>query len=365
MPPRSLLSLAPPPLLHELTRRWAPEPGTHVLVAVSGGGDSVALLYLLAALAPGRGWTLAVATLDHGLRGEESAADRRFVEELAASLGLPCRAGEAGLGAPGERTDPAGASGAADRSGAARAPDLSSPPALPSEAKLRTLRRSFLTAAADAGAAACIALGHTLDDQAETVLHRLARGTGLAGTRAMARWTPPFWRPLLGVRRTELRRLLEAAGHPWREDASNREPHAARNRLRLGALPALEAALGPAAVENLARAAELARDDEELLDALAAEEEARVVAGREPDAIALDRRALTGLPAALARRVVRRALADLDREQPGEAAHVHAVLALARAEGSGTEAHLPRGVLARREGGRVILSLPHSAQDPP
>jgi hypothetical protein len=89
------------------------------------------------------------------------------------------------------------------------------------------------------------------------------------------------------------------------------------------------------------------------------------VAGREPDAIALDRRALTGLPAALARRVVRRALADLDREQPGEAAHVHAVLALARAEGSGTEAHLPRGVLARREGGRVILSLPHSAQDPP
>ncbi|MBP1612296.1 MAG: tRNA(Ile)-lysidine synthetase [Acidobacteria bacterium] len=353
MPPGSLLSFAPPSLLHELTRPWAPEPGARVLVAVSGGGDSVALLHLLAALAPGRGWTLAVATLDHGLRGEESAADRRFVEELAASLGLPCRAGEAGL--------PVGS----DLSGTA---GHAVPPALltlPSEAALRTLRRSFLAAAADVDAAACIALGHTLDDQAETVLHRLARGAGLAGTRAMARWAPPFWRPLLGVRRAELRRLLGAVGLPWREDASNREPRAARNRLRLGALPALEEALGPSAIENLARAAELARDDEELLDALAAEAEARVVTGRQPDAIALDRHALTGLPAALARRVVRRALAALDPEQPGEAAHVRAVLALARADGPGTEAHLPRGVLARREGGGVILSRPPSAQDTP
>ena len=335
MPPGSLLSHAPPTLLHELTRPWAPEPGARVLVAVSGGGDSVALLRLLAALAPGRGWSLAVATLDHGLRGEESAADRRFVEELAAELGLPCRSGETGSSA------------------------------LPSESALRALRRSFLTAAADADAATCIALGHTLDDQAETVLHRLARGAGLAGTRAMARWAPPFWRPMLGVRRADLRRLLDVAGHPWREDASNREPHAARNRLRLVALPALEEALGPAAIENLARAAELARDDEELLDALAAEEEARVVTNRQPGAIALDRRALTALPAALARRVVRRALAALDLEQPGEAAHVRAVLALARAEGPGTEAHLPRGVLARREGGGVILSRPPSAQDTP
>ena len=350
MPPGSLLALAPPSLLHELTRPWAPEPGLRVLVAVSGGGDSVALLHLLAALAPGRGWALAVATLDHGTRGEESAADRRFVEKLAASLGLSCRAGEAGLPA------------SAGLPGPNAATDAAVPP---SEAALRTLRRSFLASAADADAAACVALGHTLDDQAETVLHRLARGAGLAGTRAMARWAPPFWRPLLGVRRAELRRLLEAAGHPWREDASNREPRATRNRLRLGALPALEEALGPAAIENLARAAELARDDEELLDALAAEEEARVVTGRQPDAIALDRRALTGLPAALARRVVRRALAALDPEQPGEAAHVRAVLALAQADGPGTEAHLPRGALARRKGGGVILSRPPSTQDTP
>ncbi len=353
MLPSSLLALAPPSLLHELTRPWAPEPGARVLVAVSGGGDSVALCRLLAALAPGRGWTLAVATLDHGLRGEESAADRRFVEALAASLGLRCYAGEAGS---------VGASGSRAPSRPARTADTAAPP---SEATLRAVRRSFLTAAAAEAGAACIALGHTLDDQAETVLHRLARGTGLAGTRAMARWAPPFWRPLLGVRRTDLRHLLEAAGHRWREDSSNREPGAARNRLRLGALPALEAALGPAVVENLARAAELARDDEELLDALAAEEEPRVVADREPDAIALDRRALTGLPTALARRIVRRALVALDPGQPGAATHVRAVLALSRAEGPGTEAHLPRGVLARREEGRVILSRPPCAQDTP
>jgi tRNA(Ile)-lysidine synthase len=181
----------------------------------------------------------------------------------------------------------------------------------------------------------------------------------------MARWAPPFWRPLLGVRRAELRRLLEAAGHAWREDASNREPHAARNRLRLGALPALEQALGPSAIENLARAADLARDDEELLDALAAAEEARIVTASRPSEATLDRRALAALAPALARRVVRRALAALDPEQPGEAAHVRAVLALARADGPGTEAHLPRGFVARREGGRVILSRPPSAQDTP
>ncbi len=362
MPPGSLLLFAPPSLLHELTRPWAPEPGARVLVAVSGGGDSVALLHLLAALAPGRGWTLAVATLDHGLRGEESAADRRFVEELAASLSVPCRAGEAG---PPDGNGPPGPTGHSGPPPPVPAPRTAPPPTPPSEAALRSLRRSFLAAAADADGAACIALGHTLDDQAETVLQRLARGAGLAGARAMARWAPPFWRPLLGVRRAELRRLLEAAGHAWREDASNREPHAARNRLRLGTLPALEQALGPAAIENLARAAELARDDEELLDALAAAEEARVVTACRPDAATLDRRALAALAPALARRVVRRALTALDPEQPGEAAHVRAVLALARADGPGTEAHLPRGLVARREGGRVILSRPPSAQDTP
>lgn len=344
MPARSLLAHAPPSLLHELTRPWAPAPGARILVAVSGGGDSIALLHLLAGLAPGRGWTLTVATLDHGVRGDESAADRRFVEELAAALDLPCRAGEA------------------DRPAA---PDGSATAAAPSESILRTLRRSFLAAAAEQDAAACIALGHTLDDQAETVLHRLARGAGLAGARAMARWAPPFWRPLLGVRREALRRLLLGAGCPWREDASNREPRAARNRLRLGVLPALEEALGPAAIENLARTAELARDDEELLEGLASKESARVVTARHAGAIALDRRALIALPPALARRVVRRAVAALDPGQPGEAAHVRAVLALAQADRPGTEAHLPRGLVARREGGRVILSRSSSVQDTP
>jgi tRNA(Ile)-lysidine synthase TilS/MesJ len=360
MPPGSLLALAPPPLLHELTRPWAPARGARVLVAVSGGGDSVALLHLLSALAPGRGWRLTVATLDHGLRGAESAADRRFVEELAASLGWPCRAGSAARDDQDPRTLPSAAAAAPDAAGSGTAAH----PAPRSETALRAQRRAFLASAATVEEADCIALGHTLDDQAETVLYRLARGAGLAGSRAMARWTPPFWRPLLGLRRAELRRLLQAAGYAWREDASNREPHAARNRLRWGVLPALAQALGPAAIENLARAAELARDDEALLDALAAQEEARLVSARRAGAAELDRRALAALPPALARRVVRRALAALDPEQPGEAAHVRAILALARAEGPGLEAHLPRGLVARREAGRVILSRSLSAQDP-
>lgn len=324
----------PAPLRTELTRPWAPEPGARVLVAVSGGADSVALLHLLAALAPGRGWELRVATFDHGWRGEAGRADCRFVSELAAALGLPCREGAAG-GNAGPRT----------------------------EALAREARRRFLAEVAVECGAAAIALGHSLDDQAETVLFRLARGSGLAGTAAMARQAAPYWRPLLAVRRVTLRDLLARAGLAWREDSTNRALDAARNRIRQRALPALEEAAGASAAANLARAAELARDDEELLEALAAGETPGIV-GSSADAVTIDRARLAALPPALARRVARRALRALDASQPCEASHLLAIVALAAASGPGTEIHLPRGVVARRRRGEVILTSLNPPRDP-
>ncbi len=332
MTPPSLIASAPAPLLSELTRPWAPGPGTRVLAAVSGGADSVALLHLLAGLAPGRGWEICVATFDHRWRGEEGRADCRFVSELASRLGLPCREG-CGPEEP-ART----------------------------EALAREARREFLAQTAGEFGAGAIALGHTLDDQAETVLFRLARGSGLAGAAAMARYAAPYWRPLLGVRRAALRDLLSSAALGWREDATNRTLAAARNRVRHVALPALEAAAGEAVATNLARAAELARDDEELLEMLAGER-ASALLGSSGDEVTLDRAGLAELPAALARRVARRALRALDPSQPCEAAHLLAIVALAAASGPGTEIHLPRGIVARRRRGRVILSRLDPSRD--
>lgn len=320
---QQLLETAPAPLLRQLTRPWSPPRGCRIVVGVSGGADSVALGLLLGALAGGRGWSVLLASLDHERRGRAGADDRRFVERLARQAGLESRTVR--RPAPGD------------------------------EAAARRVRRHVLQEIAAAEDAAAIALAHTMDDQAETVLHRLARGTGTAGLGAMQRWSAPWWRPLLGVRRDALRRLLHRCGMAWREDETNLAPDATRNRLRRRALPALAAALERDVVPALARAAELAQIDEELLAALAAEQAAHV-ARRTTTGVELDRRALCELAEPLARRLL---LAELTRLVGGErlaATHVEAVLALARASGPGTAADLPLGWRATRRGATLTLA---------
>src|SRR6185436_5257565 len=201
-------------------RELVPERGV-VLVAVSGGGDSVALLHLLArsALGPER---LAVGHLDHGLR-RGSAADRRFVERLAKSLGIPC---------------------ISDRRSV---PDLRRRDESLEEAA-RRVRRGFLVEAARAAGATVIASGHTLDDQAETVLMRFARGAGPTALSGMAPAGPgPFVRPLLGIEREALRAWLARRKISFRRDPSNAEERFDRNRVRRLVVPVLSRALNPAA----------------------------------------------------------------------------------------------------------------------
>ncbi len=325
----SILSLAPAPLLREMTRPFAPAAQATIVAAVSGGGDSVALLQLLAGLAPGRGWTLVVATLDHGLRGAAGEADRRFVEDLARSLGLPCESG---------RRDA--------RPGLGRSP----------EEAARDVRRAFLQDVAARVRAAAVALGHTQDDQAETVLHRLGRGAGLSGLGAMRRFSPPFWRPLLGVRRSVLRRLLEEAGVAWREDETNQLGSSARSRIRHELMPAVERVLGPGATPALARFAALAAEDEEFLAQIAREKSASAILRTQPDVIELDGAVLSELPPALSRRILRMCCAALagDRGRLG-ASHILALEALARRESPGVHADLPGGIAAQRKGRILVL----------
>ena len=210
--------------------RPAPNAPATLLVAVSGGADSTALLIGLGSLSHDLGLRLHAAHLHHGLRGAEADADLEFVRALCGRLGVPLIAARWDTRA---RLRRRGLSG---------------------QAGLRTLRREFLLAAARRAGARAILTAHTADDQLETLLMRLARGTGLSGLPgmrpALATGHGPggrmLWlKPLLGATRAEIEADLVRAGQTWREDRSNRDPRYARNRVRHEAIPALIRALLP------------------------------------------------------------------------------------------------------------------------
>jgi tRNA(Ile)-lysidine synthetase-like protein len=224
-----------------------------LVLAVSGGPDSTALLHGAARLVSGgeRQWLLTVAHLDHALQeGSDRDADR--VREMAARLGIPVRI---------ERTDVAGLARAEGRS---------------LEDAGRQARYRFLEAVADSiGPASLIVSAHTADDLAETILLRIVRGSGLRGLRGIPARRGRIIRPLLGERRTSLRAALDTAGIRYAVDPTNQDPtHAERNRIRAEVLPVLEA-MNPRIVEALERLASTATADDAVLDALAAAELAR------------------------------------------------------------------------------------------
>jgi len=268
--------------------RLAIPDGAAIVLAVSGGPDSTALLYGAARLAPSRAWRLTVAHLDHALR-DGSADEAAAVAAAAARLGLAVEV---------RRADVAAIAAAEHRS---------------LEDAGRQARYRFLEQAGAArGSDALIATAHTADDVAETILLHLARGSGLRGLRGIPERRGRIVRPLLHARRATLRAALDAAGIGYATDPSNADPAHARNRVRGELLPALER-LNPAAVDALTRLGRLAADDDNLLDALAAAELATrraaadgLIEWRNPPARALGRRVLRlalGEPAPSAERI--------------------------------------------------------------
>jgi tRNA(Ile)-lysidine synthase len=203
-----------------------------VLVAVSGGADSVALLIALRRLVPaGEERRLIVAHVEHDLRGA-AADDRRFVADLASRLGLACVWRRVAV------RDDDGDEGL--------------------EGRARRLRYDFLVEAAFDHGARHVLTGHTADDQAETILQRMLRGTGLAGIGGMAVARElaagvSLFRPLLGLRREAARSFLESISQPWREDPSNADLHHARNFIRHEVLPRCVNGPFPSASESLVR----------------------------------------------------------------------------------------------------------------
>ncbi len=309
-----------------------PGPGP-LLVAVSGGGDSVALLHILHQLAPRRGWLLVVGHVDHGLR-PDSEEDARFVRELARSLDLACRV---------QRVQ-------------ARRPGLS-----PEEAARLARRRALAEMAGQAGARV-IALAHTADDQAETVLARVLCGTGPTGLAGMRTFSPPFWRPLLQARRGELREYLESRGLDWREDPSNREMGPLRNRIRQGLLPLARELVNPRAEEALCRLARLCADEEDYWQGWC-DRTLESRCRREGTSLCLELDHLQGLEPAPRRRLLRAALQELSGSGQGILRHhLEALEELARGP-AGRRLVLPGGLEAWREGDSLRLDRESGEMD--
>lgn len=302
----------------EIARHRMFRPGDRVGVAVSGGADSVALLYLLVELAPRWNLTLRVLHVDHGLRGEESRADVRFVAELAARLGLGFELHEADVRAM------ARASG--DNI----------------EQAARRLRLDFFHSLLARGVVDRVALGHTRTDQAETVLFRLLRGAGITGLAGIWPVTGEgLVRPLLALDREEVRRYLERRQIVWREDASNLDLNLARNRIRHQLLPQLRREWNPALVEALARLAAVAQEEERYWEGEIGRLAVRELTRQGPAVLVRCSR-LRELPEAVARRLVRRAIGEAKGSiRRVEFEHVARILELAASREGGGAVGVP------------------------
>lgn len=289
-------------------------PGARVLCGLSGGADSVSLLLCLREL----GYDVCACHLNHGLRGAQADADEAFCRALCARLGVPLRAARCDAQAEAARSRQS------------------------LETAARRLRYDFFDRCARVCGAQRIATAHTADDNLETMLFHLIRGTGAAGLAGIPPVRGAVIRPLLAVERRQVEDYLTARGQDWRTDATNLDDGCTRNRLRHHVIPALRA-IEPGAARHAARAAALLRRDNACLDALARVEGTSVAAER-----------LRGMPEALATRAVR-ALLEQAGTPMGEIGqrHIDAVLALAhRPSGS---VSLPGRRRALRRGDAVCI----------
>lgn len=263
-----------------------------VMVALSGGADSVALLRAMRRLkTAGRG-RLVAGHFNHGLRVEQSDADEAFVVQLCRQMEVHCDIGR------GQVAMRAGV----DRDGL--------------EAAARSARYEFLHAAAQRAGARYVATAHTANDHAETILHRILRGTGVSGLAGIPRARPlgpavTLIRPLLAAGRCDVLEYLDAVDQPYCEDHTNLDQRLTRNRIRHDLLPKLEADYNAGVAAALVRLGQLAGDAQAVIDELVTDLAVRAVARRGPDRLAIDASALGGTP----RHVVRELLIAAWREQ--------------------------------------------------
>jgi tRNA(Ile)-lysidine synthase len=267
----------------KLQATWPPElwADVNVVFAVSGGADSVALLRAGLEIRPAESaGRITVAHFNHRWRGADSNRDQQFVADLSARLGIPCATRWADISVS-ERTETAA----------------------------RESRYAFLRQLAHETGARFIATAHTADDQAETILHRVVRGTGVAGLAGIPRTRTiephvTLVRPMLNLRRSDLLEYLAAIGQSYCEDSTNADPRFTRSRIRHDLLPQLASDYNPRVVDALLRLGRLASDNQLLADRLAAETAHRCCLSRTDSEIVIDCARLDQEPEPLRRAVL-------------------------------------------------------------
>jgi tRNA(Ile)-lysidine synthase len=331
---------APGDILEQVLRTIAAHKmltkGDGVVVAVSGGPDSVALLHILHQLRSRLGIRLHIAHLDHGLRGRDSRADARYVRRMAGRMGLPISMERIQLTPPMEGG---------------------------LEERARLARYDFLRRTARAAGARRIATGHTADDQAETVLMRLLRGAGSQGLSGIPPVRDQVVRPLIGLRRAQIEAYLRGRRLRPRQDTTNQDRSRLRNRIRQELLPLLEKRYNPGLVEVLNRVAGLEREESEYFTKLARERLKKVSRKASNGKIILDLSDFGDYFSIgekyLIRELVRQARGDLrgiDHD------HLERIFGLILRGATGSRVYLPGGVVVEREPASLFLarSLPKS-----
>jgi tRNA(Ile)-lysidine synthase len=325
--------------VRQTIRRYALLPaGSRVAVALSGGADSVALVHVLREIAPADGFQLAgLAHLNHRLRGGDADADEQFCRDCASALDLPIEI---------EHVDVAGRARAADVSIERAAHDA---------------RYEFFARAAARLSATVVAVAHTKDDQAETFLLRLLRGAGPRGLSGMHPRSGIVIRPFVETSREDVRAFVTRRRLVFREDASNQDLGIPRNQIRHELLPLLERSYTRGIVDVLDRAAAVAREDADYLDAAAAAAAARLISPA-AQGVELDADALLREPPAIARRVIRLAQQACAGDRFVGFDAVEAVMRFAVSNSKG-QLDLP-GHRVNRRGSKVVLTSSRGREKP-
>ena len=303
-----------------------------VLVGLSGGADSVALLHVLLKIAPEMGFELCAAHLNHGIRGAEAYHDQRFVEELCKGLGVPLVCEELDI------------------------PGIARLEGKTLEQAAREKRYEFFHRAAKELGADKIAVAHHMDDQAESIMLHLIRGSGLKGLMGMEPAYGNIIRPLLWARRREIEEYAADNGLKYCTDSTNLERDASRNRIRLDLIPYIQDNLNPCFVEGLCSMGELLRQDEEYLDGLARDalREARTQEG-------YDRARLAALPLPLKSRAIRIAAFEAGATADVERRHIERIMDMLTAK-TGAHADIPH-ISAWVSYGSICFGIRQSANE--
>ena len=304
--------------------------GETVLCAVSGGADSMCLLHLLHSMAEEGGFRVAAAHYHHGMRGAAADADAAFVSDWCRERGIPCVVERGDVYAEAERRNQG-----VEETG-------------------RQLRYEFLRRTAAELGCGRIATAHHADDNLETLLLHLVRGAGLHGLAGIPPRRGEIVRPLLTTPRADIEVYLQANGIPHVEDCTNTDESYTRNRIRRQVIPVLRQ-LNPRLSERCAETMGYLRADNDYLNAQAAA--ACCHARWAEDDLVIEARYLADLPAAIAPRAARRLLEMLgDGNTDCSAAHLKAIVELARGDDPSAVVFLPGGKLAQRVYGELLLT---------